>query len=136
MKEFNDPPLPGIGTAKWHTKSYEIQRPRAPKRKRKWRVENSVTGEAYDIIPGHDDGVATAMPDWPFPRGDVWLLRYHPGEIDDGVAAIGPPYAANIARGSTASRSRTRTSSSGTRRTSRTTSTRRAPSTDTSSARP
>ena len=36
------------------------------------------------------------MPDWPFARGDVWLLRYHPGEIDDGVAAIGPPYAANI----------------------------------------
>ena len=96
VKEFNDPPLPGMGTAKWHTKSYEIQRPRAPKRKRKWRVENSVTGEAYDIIPGHDDGVATAMPDWPFARGDVWLLRYHPGEIDDGVAAIGPPYAANI----------------------------------------
>jgi Cu2+-containing amine oxidase len=75
---------------------WEIQRPRAPKRKRKWRVENSVTSEAYDIVPGHDDGVATAMPDWPFPRGDVWLLRYHPGEIDDGCAAIGPPYAANI----------------------------------------
>jgi copper amine oxidase-like protein len=96
VKEFNDPPLPGLGTAKWHTKPYEIQRPRAPKRKRKWRVENSVTGEAYDIIPGHEDGVATAMPDWPFPRGDVWFLRYHPGEIDDGCVAIGPPYAANL----------------------------------------
>lgn len=96
VKEFNDPPLPGLGAAKWHTKSYELQRPRAPARKRKWRVENSVTGEAYDIIPGHDDGVATASPDWPFPRGDVWLLRYHPGEIDDGVVATGPPYAANL----------------------------------------
>lgn len=96
VKEFNDPPLPGLGTAKWHTHAFEVQRPRAPKRKRKWRVENSVTGEAYEIIPGEDDGVATASTDWPFPRGDVWLLRYHEGEIDDGVTAIGPPYAANI----------------------------------------
>ncbi len=96
VKEFNDPPLPGFGTAKWHTKDFEIQRPRAPKRKRKWRVENSATGEAYDIIPGKDDGLATTSPDRPFPRGDVWLLRYHPGEIDDGVVAIGPPYAANL----------------------------------------
>jgi hypothetical protein len=97
VKEFNDPPLPGLGKAKWHTHLYEVQRPRAPGRKRRWRVENSATGEAYDIHPGDDDGVATASPDWPFPRGDVWLLRYHPGEIDDGAAAIGPPYAANLA---------------------------------------
>ncbi len=50
-------------------------RPRDPARKRKWRVENSATKEAYEIIPGLSDGVATASPDWPFPRGDVWLLR-------------------------------------------------------------
>jgi hypothetical protein len=96
VKEFNDPPLPGLGGAKWHTHAFEAQRPRAPARKRKWRVENSVTGEAYDVIPGPDDGVATASPDWPFPRGDVWLLRSHLGEIDDGVVATGPPYAANL----------------------------------------
>jgi hypothetical protein len=35
VKEFNDPPLPGLGAAKWHTKPYELQRPRAPARKRK-----------------------------------------------------------------------------------------------------
>ena len=34
-------------------------RPRDPARKRKWRVENTVTGEGYEIIPGPDDGVAT-----------------------------------------------------------------------------
>jgi len=72
-------------------------RPRNPSRKRKWRVENSATKEAYELIPGPHDGVATASPDWPFPRGDVWLLRYHPNEIDDGVVATGPPYAANLA---------------------------------------
>ena len=96
VKEFNDPCLPGLCPAHWHEKAFEIKRPRNPAHKRKWRVENSVTKEAYEIIPGPHDGVATASPDWPFPRGDVWILRYHPNEIDDGAVAIGPPYAANF----------------------------------------
>ena len=83
VREFNDPPL--IGKSNWHTKTFEIRRPRDPGRKRKWRVENTATGEGYDIIPGPDDGVATASPDWPYPRGDVWILRYHGNELDDGV---------------------------------------------------
>jgi len=83
VREFNDPPL--IGRSNWHTKTFEIRRPRDPARKRKWRVENTVTGEGYDIIPGPDDGVATLSADWPYPRGDVWILRYHGNELDDGV---------------------------------------------------
>jgi hypothetical protein len=94
VREFNDPPL--FPPSNWHDKIYEIRRPRDPARKRKWRVENTVSGDAYDVIPGADDGVATASPDWPFPRGDVWILRYHGTEIDDGVVAIGPPYEAGI----------------------------------------
>jgi Cu2+-containing amine oxidase len=94
ISEFNDPPL--SGQSSWHTKHFEIKRPRDPSRKRKWRVENATTHEAYEIVPGPDDGVATASPDWPFPQGDVWLLRYNPSEIDHGVLAIGPPYEANI----------------------------------------
>ena len=57
---------------------------------------NKATGEAYDIVPGADDGVATASSDWPFPRGDLWILRYHGTEIDDGVVATGPPYEAGL----------------------------------------
>ena len=94
VREFNDPPL--IGTSKWHDKNYEIRRSRDPARRRKWRVVNKATGEAYDIVPGANDGVATASPDWPFPRGDLWILRYHGAEIDDGVVAIGPPYEAGL----------------------------------------
>lgn len=94
VREFNDPPL--FGSSNWHNKNYEIRRPRNPGRKRKWRVENKSTGEAYDIVPGASDGVATAMPDWPFPRGDVWILRYRGSEIDDGVVAIGPPFEAGL----------------------------------------
>lgn len=94
VREFNDPPL--FGSSNWHDKNYEIRRPRDPSRKRKWRIENKATGEAYDIIPGHDDGISTASPDSPFGRGDVWIVRYHGGEIDDGVIAVGPPYEADI----------------------------------------
>jgi hypothetical protein len=40
--------------------------------------------------------VATQGSDWPFGRGDVWILLYRGSEIDDGVAAIGPPYEAGL----------------------------------------
>jgi hypothetical protein len=94
VREFNNPPLfPG---ANWHQKSYETRRPRDPARKRRWRVENAGSGRAYDIVPGANDGVATATPDWPFPRGDVWILRYRGSEVDDGSQAIGPPYEAGL----------------------------------------
>ena len=97
VSEFNDPCLPAHAPAKWHQHLYEVQRPRDPTRSRKWRITNSKTKDCYELIPGSDDGIATKGSDWPFPRGDVWLLRYHPNEIDDGIAATGPPYAANLA---------------------------------------
>jgi Copper amine oxidase, enzyme domain len=94
VEEFNDPPI--IPNTNWHSKNFEIQRSRDTGHKRKWRVSNKSTGEAYEIIPGPHDGVATVSPDWPFPKGDVWILRYHGAEIDDGVQAVGPPYEAGI----------------------------------------
>lgn len=96
VREFNDPPL--FGGSKWHDKRFEIRRPRDFVRKRRWRVENTDTGKGYEIVPNTDDGVAAASPDWPFGRGDVWILRYHGSEIDDGVVATGPPYEADIDR--------------------------------------
>jgi hypothetical protein len=94
VREFNDPPL--IGKRAWHDKLFEIRRPRDFARNRKWRVENTRTREGYEIIPNASDGIATAVPDWPFGRGDVWILRYRGSEIDDGVVAIGPPYEADL----------------------------------------
>ena len=44
VREFNDPPL--FGNQKWHTKSFEIRRPRDPDRARRWRVENTRTARA------------------------------------------------------------------------------------------
>ena len=92
VREFNDPCLPAFCPSNWHDKVYEIQRPRDPGRKRKWRIDNTVSGEAYDLVPGGNDGVASQMADWPFGMGDVWILRYHGNEIDDGSVAWGPPY--------------------------------------------
>jgi Copper amine oxidase, enzyme domain len=97
VREFNDPPV--FGSSTWHNKNYEIRRSRNPVTKRKWRVENISTGEGYDIVPGQSDGIATSSPDWPFPRGDLWILRYHgAAEIDDGSIATGPPYEAELDR--------------------------------------
>jgi hypothetical protein len=94
VREFNDPSL--FGSSNWHDKTFEIRRPRDPARHRKWRIENTATGDAYEVIPGPDDGVATASPDWPYPKGDLWILRYRSTEIDDGSVAIGPPYEAQL----------------------------------------
>jgi hypothetical protein len=77
VEEFNDPPI--VGNSNWHMKQFEIQRQRDVGHKRKWRVRNTVSGEAYSIAPGAHDGSPTS-----YGVGDLWVLRYHPGEIDDG----------------------------------------------------
>jgi Copper amine oxidase, enzyme domain len=73
---------------------FEARRMRRPGRNRRWRIRHAASGDTYAILPGAEDGVATAAPDWPFPRGDLWFLRFHENEIDDGVIATGPPYEA------------------------------------------
>jgi hypothetical protein len=83
VSEFNSPPI--APPSNWHTNRFEVMRPRNSTRSRKWKIENSTTGDAYELIPGPDDGVAhnAAM----FGRGDVWILRHHDSEIDDGISA-------------------------------------------------
>src|SRR5918997_1821926 len=78
--EFNSPP---ITSSNWHINNFEVMRPRDPLRSRRWWIGNSTTGDAYELIPGPDDGVAhnAAM----FGRGDVWILRFNDSEIDDGI---------------------------------------------------
>ena len=77
VEEFNDPPI--AGNSNWHAKQFEIRRVRDPLHKRKWRVRNLHSGEAYTIVPGAHDGVST-----PYGVGDLFVLRYHGGELDDG----------------------------------------------------
>ena len=96
--EHNNPPLSG-GTDNWRPLNFEVRRPRNPARQRRWRVQNTQSNEAYLIVPGPNDGVARLSPDWPFPRGDVWVVRAkRNAEYDDGVIATGPPYEAGLDR--------------------------------------
>jgi hypothetical protein len=77
--EFNDPPI--IPGQNWHQKSWEIMRLRDTGRKRRWRVDNSATGEGYTIVPGTNDGTAAGDA---YAKGDLWFLRYRgAAEIDD-----------------------------------------------------
>ena len=83
VQEFNDPPL--AGGANWGTQAYEVRRPKDTGHKRRWRVQNTRTGEGYELVPGPNDGNAS-----PFGMGDLWALAYKPQpagagpEIDDG----------------------------------------------------
>jgi len=93
VREFNKLPFQ---SGKWKTVKFETRRSRAPVFHRKWRVENVASGAGYEILPGANDGVATQSPDWPYPKGDLWFVRYRSTEIDDGSVAVGPPYEAGI----------------------------------------
>jgi hypothetical protein len=85
--------------SKWNKIKRESKRFRDPRTQRKWRVENISTGQAYEIIPGPNDGIAKKSPFWRFARGDLWILRYHgASEIDDGSVATGPPHAAQLSK--------------------------------------
>jgi hypothetical protein len=83
VEEFNDPPL--TGTSNWQAHNFEVRRPRNPSSGRRWRIRNVRTGEGYEVVPGPNDGTASA-----YGIGDVWVLAYKPQpsgagpEIDDG----------------------------------------------------
>jgi hypothetical protein len=91
VREFNSPPI--VGSSNWHTFQFEAKRRRNSQRSRRWQVRNSQTDDAYDLIPGANDGVADA-----FGRGDVWILRFNGSEIDDGVPRLTLPAEAQLDR--------------------------------------
>jgi Cu2+-containing amine oxidase len=71
----------------WWTKlSTEVARLRASSGVRRWRVRDQRTGRGVEIWPDPHDGVGGD----PFGGADVWALRYHPNETDDGGSTGGP----------------------------------------------
>ena len=77
VQEINE--KPSTGTSIFRTMNYEIRRSRDSFHNRQWLISNKSTGEGYTLIPGKNDGSADS-----FGVGDVWLLRYHSNELDDG----------------------------------------------------
>ncbi len=80
VREFNSPPI--FPPDNWHTFQFEARRRRRPQLSRRWQIRNPQTGDAYDLIPGANDRVAND-----FARGDVWVLRFNDGQVDDGISA-------------------------------------------------
>ena len=81
VHEFNDPPI--VGRSNWDLKAVELMRLRDAAHKRYWRVTQASSGAGYDIVPGANDGTAAGDP---YAVGDLWVLRWHPGELDDEPA--------------------------------------------------
>ncbi|KAH6871252.1 copper amine oxidase [Thelonectria olida] len=82
VREFNKPPL--FGSSNYHDKTYEIRRPKDASHQRHWEISNTRTGNAYSLIPGTNDGTSDS-----YGVGDIWVVRYHGNELDDGVSLVG-----------------------------------------------
>jgi hypothetical protein len=83
----------------WRELEREAARPRNVARRRKWRVEHVPSGAGYEIRPAAGDGIASAMPDAPYGRGDLWFLRYRGSELEDGMnSTSGPNTEADLAK--------------------------------------
>lgn len=68
----------------WSTYSSEKKKRRSSSYLRKWRVQDRISGLGYEVRPQSHDGATNAWAD-----SDVWALRYHGSEIDDGGATGG-----------------------------------------------
>ncbi|KAJ3466409.1 hypothetical protein MRS44_003973 [Fusarium solani] len=82
VREFNKPPL--FGSSNYHDHAYEIRRPKDASHQRHWEISNTRTGNTYSLIPGTNDGTSDS-----YGVGDVWVVRYHDNELDDGVTVVG-----------------------------------------------
>jgi len=80
VREYNNPPI--IANQPYHDMIYEIRRPRDASRKRHWEISGR-TSEKVSLTPGSNDGTSDA-----FGVGDIWVLKYHRDEIDDGVGFV------------------------------------------------
>lgn len=81
VQEYNNPSI--IGSSNFNTFNQEVKRLRDASHQRYWQVENATTGAGYALIPGANDGTADS-----FSVGDLWVLRYHNNEFDDGQRTI------------------------------------------------
>ena len=70
---------------KWVTLSSEQTRLRTSSNSRRWQVVDASTGRGIRVEPGPHDAVGGDA----FGGPDVWALRYHGNEIDDGGSTGG-----------------------------------------------
>ena len=68
----------------WKSRLFEKEGKSFRDSRKKWRVEND-RGDCYDIIPGSHDGNGSGDA---WAKGDVWVVRYHYDELEDGVSCV------------------------------------------------
>jgi hypothetical protein len=68
----------------WTSLTTEAKRLNSPGTGRTWRLRDKVTGSGYQLVPGLNTDIANA-----WAGGDMWALRGHTGEEDDGGATGG-----------------------------------------------
>jgi hypothetical protein len=90
VREYNNPPI--FGNANYHDIVYEIRRRKNPHRKRHWEILNRKTKDTYGLFPGPNDGTRDS-----FGVGDLWVLKYHADQLDDGVPSYLDTYATSAA---------------------------------------
>lgn len=76
----------------WTPVIREAKRKRSPQA-RTWRVIDKSSQRGCRLVPGAADGTADS-----YGVADLWLLRYHPAELDDGVSVVGGSPAATQVR--------------------------------------
>lgn len=81
VQEFNDPPV--LGEGEWLSVGHEVRRSRSKAHGRYWRVRNVRSAATYSLHPGPNDGEADVSTTG-LGVGDVWVLRFHDDEVDDG----------------------------------------------------
>ena len=77
IQELNDV----SGTTQVDDLTVETHRLRNTASNRRWRIKNSGGNETYTLLPGSNDGATNG-----YAPNDVYALRYHTGQIDDGHA--------------------------------------------------
>lgn len=78
------PPGGGPIRLEWRPIVRETQFKRNVATQRGYRVIDKATGSGYRIVPSSGDGTADS-----YGVSDMWVLRYHADEIDDGVSVVG-----------------------------------------------
>jgi hypothetical protein len=78
-------PRPAPGEPRWARFRTETSRRNDPEAGGRWRVSSPSARRGYEITSAPDNGVADS-----WAMADLWVLAFHPEELDDGGARQGP----------------------------------------------
>jgi hypothetical protein len=84
-KDYAEEALHQDAGLRWSRFLSEASRRNDPTRGSRWRVQSPSAQRGYEIVSAPENGTADA-----WAAADLWVLKFHPEEIDDGGARQGP----------------------------------------------